>query len=92
MLECLDDFCWGISCRDCPLNINSETCESVKFQDKIRAIQTSPTKLSKHDRKELALKKYKEIIEPAYKKYLEIEEPAGKKYLAECQKIDEEEE
>jgi len=47
-------------------------------------------KLTKQQRKELALEKYKEVEQQAYKKYKKVKQPAYKKYQEECEKIDSE--
>ena len=58
-------------------------------------------KLTKQQRKELALEKYKEVEQQAYKKYKKVKQPAYKKYQEdigsayekykeECKKIDSE--
>jgi len=58
-------------------------------------------KLTKEQRKEIALKEYKKIINPAYeeyekikdtayKEYLKIDRPAWKEYLRKCEEINNE--
>ena len=91
MLECIDmeNFCDGIDCDDCPLNINCD-CDIDRIYGKILAIKTAPTKLSKDERKELALKKYVEQRKPFLKEYEEQRKPLLKEYEAEIKKIDEE--
>ena len=81
MLECLDpgNFCKGIKCDDCPLQIRNYDCDIDEIYDKVEAIQTTPPKLSKHERKELVEKEF-------YRKSGEIH----CEYNAEMKKIDEE--
>jgi len=44
-------------------------------------------KLTKKQRKELALEKYKKVEQQAYEKYKKVQQPAYKKYQEECEKI-----
>lgn len=46
------------------------------------------TKLTKEERKKLAYKEYKKIVEPAYKEYMKIVEPAFEEYKKKIKEIE----
>ena len=83
MLECLDtgNFCKGIPCCNCPFQFKNGDCNIDRIYQKVLAVETTPPKLSKGERKELVIKKYVKTCEDNQKVY-----------LAEMKKIDEEKE